>query len=80
MRLKFLHGWHNTTRRAMRAKGDTALIGEIRSDWLLHCMGGWRAVLCVVDNLVPHRGDPEEGLIGIRGFRWICRLHDWAAH
>jgi len=52
---------------------------------LIHCMPGWRAGLCVLDNLVPHCAledahlEPDEPPIqeACRGFRWVCRLHDW---
>lgn len=56
-------------------------------DYLTHCMPGWRAIFCVLDNLAPHQevpgtDDPElnisPALEGKRGFRWVCRLHDWA--
>lgn len=52
----------------------------------IHCMGGWRAAFCVLDNLVPHRklprepDDPEDmssSTEGRRGFGWVCRLHDY---
>jgi hypothetical protein len=54
-----------------------------------HCMGGWRAPLCVLDNLVPHHelppepDDPPEAspcMEGDSGFRWACRLHHWVGH
>ena len=60
----------------------------VLSDYPAHCMGGWRALFCVLDNLAPHieipdSGDPDEGISnateGRRGFRWICRLHDAVA-
>jgi hypothetical protein len=54
--------------------------------WIfVHCRGGWRAVFCVLDNLVPHEwfyptDDPDDRYAeGKRGFRWVCRMHDWAS-
>ena len=54
--------------------------------YLMHCMSGWRALFCVLDNLAPHREVPDPDpdpdfspdLEGRRGFGWVCRLHDWA--
>lgn len=31
------------------------------TDYFMHCMPGWRAVFCVLDNLAPHRDVPEPG-------------------
>lgn len=57
---------------------------------LIHCMSGWRAAFCVLDNLTPHRVDescPEDNtelaamgagpnLVGRGPFRAMCWLHD----
>jgi hypothetical protein len=51
----------------------------------IRCVRGWRGLVCILDNLVPHKPDPDEGalrddelpaLIGRRGLAWVCRLHD----
>lgn len=54
------------------------------TDYFMHCMPGWRAIFCVLDNLAPHRdvpgtGDPEEGISNARDgrFGWVWKLHDW---
>lgn len=59
---------------------------DIQRGIFIHCMNGWRAAFCVLDNLVPHHELPLESddppgmspsTEGNRGFRWACRMHDW---
>lgn len=63
-------------------------MGKIKDKIELRCMRGWRGIFCVIDNCVSHDELPldQEGIdegyspdtIGRHGFRWACRLHDWA--